>query len=183
MKKMIIGSLALLFAQMASASSAVVSLADTFALYAGYSETFSTDLKNGTAYVDGAASSPSNNYLDYVFYGIDVGAGSLATSVIKLTPESANKNVTYGIAELGFSGTGPAASATISDDLVWLNGTNSLMALLLSGHQYVLRIAGVFSNKVSEAQTQISAVPLPAAGWLFGSALVGFITIASRRRV
>lgn len=28
-----------------------------------------------------------------------------------------------------------------------------------------------------------SPVPLPAAGWLFGSALVGFVAISSRRRI
>jgi hypothetical protein len=29
----------------------------------------------------------------------------------------------------------------------------------------------------------VSAVPLPAAAWLFGSALLGFMTVSNRRKV
>jgi len=36
---------------------------------------------------------------------------------------------------------------------------------------------------LSTSVSSISAVPLPAAAWLFGSALIGFVSVQSRRKV
>lgn len=36
---------------------------------------------------------------------------------------------------------------------------------------------------VNKKNAEISAVPLPAAAWLFGSALMGFVVVSNRRRI
>ena len=62
-------------------------------------------------------------------------------------------------------------------------------ALLFAGKQYVLRIAGYSPSDKFEVEwakselSSISAVPLPGAVWLFGSALVGFMFASNRRKV
>lgn len=55
--------------------------------------------------------------------------------------------------------------------------------LLTSGAQYVLKIAVSGGSTAFSASTQISAVPLPAAAWLFGSALVGLGIFRRRKQV
>lgn len=52
---------------------------------------------------------------------------------------------------------------------------------LLNAGQYVLQI-DILAGQLS-ASTQIAAVPLPGAIWLFGSALLAFLGISSRRRL
>jgi len=51
---------------------------------------------------------------------------------------------------------------------------------LVSGEQYVLQINTPQSQR--STSTKISAVPLPSALWLFGSALIAFLGISRRRR-
>ena len=55
-----------------------------------------------------------------------------------------------------------------------------LYAYLLSAGQYVLEI-GTLPDQ-STVANKISAVPLPGALWLFGSALLAFLGISSRRK-
>lgn len=56
-------------------------------------------------------------------------------------------------------------------------------ALLSSGAQYILKIAVSGGATAFSATTQVSAVPLPAAAWLFGSALLGLGIFRRRKQV
>lgn len=62
-----------------------------------------------------------------------------------------------------------------------IGGTFS--ALLTAGAQYILKIAVSGGPNAFSATTQISAVPLPAAAWLFGSALMGLGLFRRRKQV
>lgn len=53
--------------------------------------------------------------------------------------------------------------------------------LLQEGRKYVLKVELESGGAVT--QTRVSAVPLPASFWLFGSALLGFVTFSNRRKV
>lgn len=69
----------------------------------------------------------------------------------------------------------------------WANATSfdGLIAALASGHFRVgLHVQGIGQAGQSDAYVnQPSAVPLPAAAWLFASALFGFVVVANRRKV
>ncbi len=52
--------------------------------------------------------------------------------------------------------------------------------LMEIGKQYVLSIQN--ASAFNTTQTNVSAVPLPGALWLFGSALLGFLGFSSRRK-
>jgi hypothetical protein len=52
---------------------------------------------------------------------------------------------------------------------------------LLSAGQYVLQVGT--AKGASPIQNQVSAVPLPGAIWLFGTALLAFIGISSRHKL
>lgn len=127
----------------------------------------------------------SNTNGDHVqYYGMEVGDGNMTTTVTKLTaqPENSTHDVTYSFAQVDFSdGTVDLSGAT------WISGVNSLTTLLLANAQYVLSVTSETASHVrSEFSSQlssVSAVPLPAAVWLFGSALAGFMTLSNRRKV
>lgn len=51
-----------------------------------------------------------------------------------------------------------------------------------AGKHYILELTRMSSN-LSFAQTDVSAVPLPGAIWLFGSALLGFLGFSNRRKI
>lgn len=64
---------------------------------------------------------------------------------------------------------------------------NALLDALKSGNFMVgLHVQSIGSNGQSDSyvnKVEVSAVPLPAAAWLFGSALMGFVVVSNRRRV
>lgn len=60
-------------------------------------------------------------------------------------------------------------------------GDLPIHAYLLSAGEYVLAV-GTLAAEVPPS-TQVSAVPLPGAIWLFGSALLAFLGISSRHRL
>lgn len=53
--------------------------------------------------------------------------------------------------------------------------------LMQAGQQYVLELTG--ASSVTGSLTTVSAVPLPGALWLFGSALLGFLGFSNRRKI
>jgi hypothetical protein len=60
--------------------------------------------------------------------------------------------------------------------------------LSLGAGDYIFTISGFALNAVDETAASdydltMSAVPLPAAAWLFGSALLGFVSFSRRRKV
>ncbi|MES9823692.1 MAG: VPLPA-CTERM sorting domain-containing protein [Candidatus Thiodiazotropha endolucinida] len=61
-------------------------------------------------------------------------------------------------------------------------------SLSLAQGSYVFTLSGFALNALdskiySDYDLTISAVPLPAAAWLFGSALLGFIAFSARRKI
>lgn len=63
-----------------------------------------------------------------------------------------------------------------------LGGGKSLLAYLLQGDgEHLLKIDPEASAQ--KGLTNVSAVPLPTAFWLFGSALFGFVSLSNRRKV
>jgi hypothetical protein len=60
--------------------------------------------------------------------------------------------------------------------------------LSLGSGEYIFTISGFALNAIDDATASdydltMSAVPLPAAAWLFGSALLGFVSYSRRRKV
>ena len=60
--------------------------------------------------------------------------------------------------------------------------------LSLGVGSYVFTLSGFAMNAIdskvsSDYDLAIKAVPLPAAAWLFGSALIGFISFSARRKI
>ena len=57
---------------------------------------------------------------------------------------------------------------------------------LTAGNSYELRLQivgdGVTGNGDVEGSVTVAAVPIPAAAWLYGTVLIGFITSAGRKR-
>jgi len=51
-----------------------------------------------------------------------------------------------------------------------------------AGKHYILELTRM-SSDLAFARTDISAVPLPGAIWLFGSALLGFLGFSNRRKI
>ncbi len=79
-----------------------------------------------------------------------------------------------------------AANEWVSFVGYWANANTSFSSLLdaiASGSfragLHVISIGG----EGGTSDSYISSVPLPAAAWLFGSALLGFITLSNRRRI
>jgi hypothetical protein len=67
-------------------------------------------------------------------------------------------------------------------------GSTFSESLSLATGSYVFTLSGFALNAFSDAiysdyDLAITAVPLPAAAWLFGSALFGFISYSVRRKV
>ena len=114
---------------------------------------------------------PSGNFLDS--YSFTVDAESL---------------------EITISGT---HEGMFQDDLLLTNiGTNEQyhlgstfsQTLSLGAGDYIFTISGFALNSIdpkvsSDYDLTMSAVPLPAAAWLFGSALLGFVSFSRRRKI
>ncbi|MES9854281.1 MAG: VPLPA-CTERM sorting domain-containing protein [Candidatus Thiodiazotropha sp. L084R] len=67
-------------------------------------------------------------------------------------------------------------------------GTSFLETFSLTAGEYIFTISGFALNAIdpkmnSDYDLTMSAVPLPAAAWLFGSALIGFVSYSRRRSV
>ena len=62
-------------------------------------------------------------------------------------------------------------------------GAAPLHSYLLSAGQYVLEVSTLSEPSSPSARKTISEVPLPGALWLFGSALLAFLAISSRRKL
>ena len=95
-----------------------------------------------------------------------------------------------------FSGDSPTPAKGVDKLGEWvtymgvLNTGKSFEALiqgLTTGNFMVgLHVQAIGTASLSDSyvnKKQVNAVPLPAAGWLFGSALMGFIMVSNRRRV
>lgn len=125
-----------------------------------------------------------SNATDRAYYElVNTGGATLATvTLIDTNPE--DRLVSYAVYEdsnttVGQVTTGGAlvGGATIAEDSV----TPFFTFLMAAGGHYILELART-SNGLGGVTTGVSAVPLPGAVWLFGSALLGFLGWSSRRR-
>lgn len=69
-------------------------------------------------------------------------------------------------------------TGTSVDFVIDLAGTD-----LLNGSEIALRWEFTCANDVIEGAIPVSAVPVPAAAWLFGSGLIGIIAVSRRKHV
>ncbi|MET0066064.1 MAG: hypothetical protein ABW076_06940 [Candidatus Thiodiazotropha sp.] len=118
-----------------------------------------------------ATPQPTGNFLDAYHFSVD--AGTL---------------------DIMFQGT---HQGMFGDDLLLTNintdeqfhlGTTFSEAFSLAAGDYIFTISGFALNAIdpkidSDYDLTMSAVPLPAAAWLFGSALLGFVSYSRRRKV
>jgi hypothetical protein len=85
----------------------------------------------------------------------------------------------------GASNTGTSVTLTpggsLKDDAT-SNAVPFFTFLMQAGAQYVLQLTGDGTGITGSVST-ISAVPLPGAIWLFGSALLGFLGFSNRRKI
>ncbi len=112
----------------------------------------------------------------------------MLTRLIDTTPDLdplPSWTVTYSIHKDSISGAGYGLGALV-DSFSFTDGTFSASSpspwhftnLALAG-EYVLTIS---TNGASSSTSEISAVPLPAAAWLFGSALMGFGALRRKQK-
>lgn len=80
---------------------------------------------------------------------------------------------------LTFDMTSVLASTTVTA------GVESSLAWLMTSPpgDYWIQFSGILVDSIDSYQLKISAVPIPAAIWLFGSALIGMIGFGRRRSI
>ena len=127
-------------------------------------------------------------------YDFELVNGTLSdmTGIVTLrmaTPISPSQTVNYAVyvdtdSSLNSVTKGSAVTLTPSGNLTdQLNQdiTPYFTFLMQAGKQYVLELTG--ASSITGSVTNVSAVPLPGAIWLFGSALLGFLGFSNRRKI
>ena len=116
---------------------------------------------------------------------VDPSWSGTNTKFTTFSPEPVGSNATYalftdtnGAALQGNTGT-QLATWTLQD--VPGNNLVPFFTFLLTAGQYVLQI-NTLKDEMN-ISTNIAAVPLPGAVWLFGSGLLAFLGVASRRKL
>lgn len=124
---------------------------------------------------------------------LDSSSGGGVSFVQFASPSNLPGGTPYAFtADYSFGATPPppkmglsAANEWVSFVGYWASANTSFTTLLdaiaSGGFRAGLHVISIGESLNSDAY--ISAVPLPAAAWLFGSALIGFITLSNRRRV
>jgi len=179
MGKTIFASVMLALMSAGSASAATVSptLTASYSITSGTNITFCADGSGSSTCPDGGTAAGEK------YYELVVGANDAWTTFTMLDVNPDTKSVEYSL----FADLSAATNASSIGDpgallKVMANDVGTVFSyLLLAGAQYVLRVDP--NNNTTYTQTNISAVPLPAAAWLFGSALVGFMVMSNRRKV
>lgn len=88
---------------------------------------------------------------------------------------------TAQIAAIGTAGNGLAQGA-LAETVPYLTVGQGFQYALQSGQQYVLQVQKNVPGWEA-VTTDVTAVPLPGALWMFGAALMGFVGFSSRRKV
>lgn len=109
------------------------------------------------------------------------------TDVIKFDVGSSGLTLLFEGEHEGMAGDDILLTNT-ADGLDYHLGVDFSQSLSLATGSYVFTLSGFAMNALdgsvySDYELSIKAVPLPAAAWLFGSALIGFISYSARRRV
>ncbi len=124
---------------------------------------------------------------------LDSSSGSGVSFVQFASPSNLPGGATYAFsADHSFGATKPAPHSGLnaSNDWVsfvgyWASATTSFSSLLdaIASGSFRTGMHVISIGESGNSDAYISAVPLPAAAWLFGSALLGFITLSNRRRI
>jgi hypothetical protein len=91
--------------------------------------------------------------------------------------EVAVDRASLGVTALSNTGSWAITGTTV-DFIIDLAATG-----LLNGSEIALRWEFTCANDVIEGSVPVSAVPVPAAAWLFGSGLIGIVAVARRKQV
>lgn len=142
---------------------------------------------NGSSDFDihSAPNVPSSN--GGLYYQLTVGVTDVMTrfTLFDTSPEGLN-GITYSLytdSDLGAgSNIGTLLNTVSYTDVADVAAAPFFQQLLESGKQYVLQITRN-GNRWQDITTNVSAVPLPGAIWMFGTALLGFLGFSSRRKV
>lgn len=142
---------------------------------------------------DGTAN--NQPYQSNYFYQLLVGAYDLATtfSLTATTNETVpvryflwadldSSTTSSSIANLLTGPGGNGSQGELLETVPYLNVNGSFQYTLAANTQYVLQVQKTQQGWES-ISTEISAVPLPGAALLFGTALAGFFGFSNRRKV
>jgi hypothetical protein len=109
------------------------------------------------------------------------------TDVIKFDVGSSGLSLIFEGEHSGMAGNELLLTNT-ADGADYRLGSTFSESLSLATGSYVFTLSGFAMNALDSAvfsdyDLKVTAVPLPAAVWLFGSALLGFISYSARRKV
>jgi hypothetical protein len=111
--------------------------------------------------------------------------GFIDTWGITSTPSSAISAVTVENREENINITGVTLKDSLNAIVAFASesptGTWNLFATLLAGANYIVEISGSALTTGQTYTLTVNAVPVPAAIWLFGSALMGLIGFSRRK--
>lgn len=134
------------------------------------------------------------SYVQNYFYELVAGAHDLLTTFTLVGTSSPtvpvryflweDTNATVGASDIHAIGQPDhvADSGVLLETVPYLTVGQSFQYTLEAGKQYLLQIQKTATNW-SSIETNVSAVPLPGALWMFGTALLGFLGFSSRRKV
>ncbi len=114
-------------------------------------------------------------------------SGFLGTYVTLVDTSPELQSVTYNIWN-DTNGTAGlySAGATLIDTWTFIDllgaGTSTHFVSLAENTQYVLEMIASGTGPANHSTSEVSAVPLPAAAWLFGSALLGFGALRRKQK-
>ena len=119
---------------------------------------------------------------------VNLPGGQAAGFVASFSGDSNSRSLEQGVLTAGVPSNGVnRLGEWVSFLGFWAGATNFdglLQALSQGDFRVGLHVQGIGSAGASDSYVnQPSAVPLPAAAWLFASALFGFVLMANRRKV
>jgi len=151
---------------------------------------FSTGINATTIHYDLGPMSPDHFLYDYEFghgtviddiYLFDIAPGT-TLSILSTTATSAEIGTSFGISDFAFSLT-DSTGMLMSD---WGSaGDNIDFMHTVSGGHYGVHFTGIATGThggIVSGITSIAPIPVPAATWLFGSALFSLLGISRSRK-
>jgi hypothetical protein len=132
------------------------------------------------------ASGPLNSTAGPYYYELVNGGANTYANVTLVDTTPAENRLQYAVYTDTNSAVGAASTGTLVSGGSYKDEPGSTYPfftfLMASGQQYVLELARSTTD-LANSTTNINTVPLPGALWLFGSALLGFLGVSSRRKI
>jgi hypothetical protein len=159
----------------ASGSQAATVPAATFVLSPGANYTVLTPYFTNT---------PDTTSFFYELINGTVSALLTTVRLIDTIPDSNTINYSVYLDAAAAPGLVDTSGGTVLTGSFTDSTPNPFFNFLASGStQYVLELSKVAGETTFASVANISAVPLPGALWLFGSALLGFLGFSNRRKI